>query len=145
MVTSMVMVPHVAHIDEADVTDLDVFRRRERERRAGQPGGRMSLLPFVNEGDAAGLAEARMFNASLDPLREEIVYKKFYHVGVAVDSGRGLVNARDPRRGQEVDPHDRRRDRRTSPHVRARARSTRPSCGAGRSRSRTSARSAAPR
>lgn len=91
MTTSMILVPHVAHIDEADVTTLDEFRRRERERRAGQPGARMSLLPFVVKAVAAGLAEFPMFNASLDPARGEIVYKKYYNVGVAVDSGHGLV------------------------------------------------------
>jgi pyruvate dehydrogenase E2 component (dihydrolipoamide acetyltransferase) len=91
LTTSMILVPHVAHMDEADVTVLDEFRRQERERRAGQPGSRMSLLPFVVKAVAAGLQEKPMFNASLDPLREEIIYKKFYHVGIAVDSGRGLI------------------------------------------------------
>lgn len=91
MVTSMVLVPHVAHMDEADVTELEGFRKRERERREGQPGGRLTLLAFVIKAAAAGLRAAPPFNASLDPFKEEIVYKKYYNIGIAVDTGRGLV------------------------------------------------------
>ena len=91
MVTSMVLVPHVAHMDEADVTDLDVFRVRERERRAGKSGGRLTLLAFVVKAVTAGLRAAPAFNASLDPFKEEIIYKKYYNIGIAADTGRGLV------------------------------------------------------
>jgi pyruvate dehydrogenase E2 component (dihydrolipoamide acetyltransferase) len=91
MVTSMVLVPHVAHMDDADVTALEQFRRKERQRREGEPGGRLTLLPFVAKALTACLARFPMFNASLDPIREEIVYKKFYNVGVAVDTPKGLM------------------------------------------------------
>ena len=91
MVTSMILVPHVAHMDEADVTELEEFRKREKERRAGEPGGKLTLLPFIVKAVTAGLKEAKAFNASLDPFREQIVYKRHYHIGVAVDTGRGLV------------------------------------------------------
>jgi pyruvate dehydrogenase E2 component (dihydrolipoamide acetyltransferase) len=91
MVTSMTLVPHVAHMDEADVTLLEEFRLRERDRRAGQPGGRLTLLSFVVKAVTAGLKTAPAFNASLDPFREEIVYKKYYHIGIAADTGKGLV------------------------------------------------------
>lgn len=91
MTTSMILVPHVAHMDEADVTALDEFRRSWRERHAGEPGSRLSLLPFLVKAVAATLKEFPSFNASLDPFREEIIYKKFYHVGIAVDSGHGLL------------------------------------------------------
>jgi len=93
MTTSMILVPHVAHMDEADVTELEAFRRRERERRAegGQPGGRLTLLAFVVKAVTAGLRAAPAFNASLEPFREEIVYKKYYNIGIAADTGRGLV------------------------------------------------------
>jgi len=91
MVTSMVLVPHVAHMDEADVTVLEEFRKKERERRTGQPGGKLTLLPFIVKAVTAGLRAAPSFNASLDPFREEIVYKKYYNIGIAVDTGRGLV------------------------------------------------------
>jgi pyruvate dehydrogenase E2 component (dihydrolipoamide acetyltransferase) len=91
MVTSMVLVPHVAHMDEADVTELEAFRRRERARMEGQPGGHLTLLAFVVKAAAAGLRAAPAFNASLDPFNEEIIYKKYYNIGVAVDTGRGLI------------------------------------------------------
>jgi pyruvate dehydrogenase E2 component (dihydrolipoamide acetyltransferase) len=91
MVTSMVLVPHVAHMDDADVTLLEEFRQREKERRTGQPGGRLTLLPFVVKAVTSGVKAAPAFNASLDPFNEEIIYKKYYNIGVAVDTGRGLI------------------------------------------------------
>lgn len=91
MVTSMVLVPHVAHMDEADVTLLEDFRQRERARRDGQPGGKLTLLSFVVKAVTAGLRATPAFNASLDPFREEIVYKRYYNIGVAADTGKGLV------------------------------------------------------
>ncbi|MHB8078218.1 MAG: dihydrolipoamide acetyltransferase family protein [Candidatus Krumholzibacteriia bacterium] len=91
MVTSMILVPHVAHMDEADVTLLEEFRQREKSRRAGQPGGRLTLLSFVVKAVTAGLRATPSFNASLDPFREEIIYKKYYNIGFAADTGKGLV------------------------------------------------------
>jgi pyruvate dehydrogenase E2 component (dihydrolipoamide acetyltransferase) len=91
MVTSMVLVPHVAHMDDADVTLLEEFRKEEQTRREGQPGGRLSILPFVVKAITAGLRATPSFNASLDPLKEEITYKKYYNIGIAVDSGHGLI------------------------------------------------------
>jgi len=91
MVTSMILVPHVWHMDEADVTLLEEFRQREKQRRAGQPGGHLTLLAFVIKAVTAGLKAAPAFNASLDPFKEEIVYKKYYSIGIATDTGRGLM------------------------------------------------------
>jgi pyruvate dehydrogenase E2 component (dihydrolipoamide acetyltransferase) len=91
MVTSMILVPHVAHMDEADVTLLEEFRQREKVRRAGQPGGKLTLLSFVVKAVTAGLRATPSFNASLDPFREEIIYKKYYNIGFAADTGKGLV------------------------------------------------------
>ena len=51
----------------------------------------MTLLAFVVKAVTAGLKNAPAFNASLDPFNEQIIYKKYYNVGVAVDSGHGLV------------------------------------------------------
>ncbi|MBM4395078.1 MAG: 2-oxo acid dehydrogenase subunit E2 [Deltaproteobacteria bacterium] len=87
MVTSMTLVPHVAHMDEADVTDLEELRRREKERRDVP----LTLLAFVVKAVLKGLREHPILNASLDPFAEEIVYKKFYNVGFAADTGRGLI------------------------------------------------------
>jgi pyruvate dehydrogenase E2 component (dihydrolipoamide acetyltransferase) len=91
MTTSMILVPHVAHMDEADVTELEAIRQRERERRGDQPGGRLTLLSFVVKAVTAGLKAAAAFNASIDPFNEELIYKKYFNIGIAVDTGRGLV------------------------------------------------------
>ncbi len=91
MVTSKVLVPHVAHMDEADVTLLEEFRHRENERRREKPGPHLTLLAFVIKAVTAGLRATPAFNASLDHFKDEIIYKKYYAVGIAVDTGRGLV------------------------------------------------------
>jgi pyruvate dehydrogenase E2 component (dihydrolipoamide acetyltransferase) len=90
MTTSKILIPHVVHMDEADVTELDKFRREENVRREGK-GGKLTLLPFVIKAVIAGLKEYPAFNASIDPFKEEIIYKKYYNMGVAVDSDRGLI------------------------------------------------------
>jgi len=92
MVTSMTLVPHVAHMDEADVTALEEFRRSQKSARSDDPGiGKLTLMSFVIKAVTSGLRAAPSFNASLDPFREEIVYKKYYNIGFAADTGRGLV------------------------------------------------------
>ena len=92
MVTSMTLIPHVAHMDEADVSELEIFRRRQREKYPDDPGlGSLTLLAFVMKAITAGLRAAPSFNASLDPFKEEIVYKKYYNLGFATDTPRGLM------------------------------------------------------
>ncbi len=91
MATSMAIVPHVSHMDEADVTLLEEFRKKERKRREGTPGGKLTLLPIVMKALTALLKRYPMFNASLDPVREVIIYKKFYNIGFAADTDRGLI------------------------------------------------------
>jgi len=91
MTTSMILVPHVAHMDEADVTELEEFRSRVRDENLERGGGRLTLLSFVIRAVTAGLKAAPAFNASLDPFAGLIVYKKYYNIGFAADTGRGLV------------------------------------------------------
>ena len=91
MTTSMILAPHVAHMDEIDVTEIEILRRKERDRRAGQPGGKLTLLSFMLKAVTAALKSFPMFNASLDPFKEEIAYKKYYNLGIAVDTARGLM------------------------------------------------------
>jgi pyruvate dehydrogenase E2 component (dihydrolipoamide acetyltransferase) len=92
MVTSMILVPHVAHMDEADVSELETFRTRENQRRKGNgDGAHLTMLSFVIKAVTAGLKATPSFNASLDPFKEEIIYKKYYNIGIAVDSGHGLI------------------------------------------------------
>jgi pyruvate dehydrogenase E2 component (dihydrolipoamide acetyltransferase) len=91
MATSAALVAQVSHTDEADVTELEALRRRVNARREAAGQGKVTLLAFVVKAVVKGLREWRMFNASLDPFKEELIYKRYYHVGIAVDSGKGLV------------------------------------------------------
>ena len=91
MATSMAIVPHTAHMDQADVTELESLRRRERQRRVGQPGEKLTLLAFVIKAVVSELRLRPQLNASLDPYREEIVYKRFYNIGFAADTDKGLI------------------------------------------------------
>lgn len=89
-VTAMILIPHVAHMDEADVTDLEAFRRQENARRA-DGAARLTLLAFMVKAVAIALRRHPVFNASLDPFRDELIFKKYYHIGIAVDTDRGLI------------------------------------------------------
>lgn len=87
MVTSMVTVPHVAHMDDADVTELEEYRRKVKATGAQA----FTMMAVVMKALTICLREFPAFNASLDPHRNEIVYKKFYNVGFAADTPRGLL------------------------------------------------------
>ncbi len=89
--SSMIMVPHVAHMDECDVTELEAFRLRQAELRKGTDQPKITLMPFVVKAVSSLLKRYPMFNASLDPHRQEIIYKKYYNVGFAADTPRGLI------------------------------------------------------
>ena len=91
MVSAAVIVPHVYHMEDFDVTDLDDFRRRLREKLGDRPGSRLTLTSFAVKAAAAALRDFPMFNASVDPYNEEIIRKKYYNIGVAVDSDQGLT------------------------------------------------------
>jgi pyruvate dehydrogenase E2 component (dihydrolipoamide acetyltransferase) len=91
MVTASLMVPHVAHFDEADVTALEALRLRHKERLADRGGPPLSLLPFALKAVTRALREFPKFNASVDAPREQVVFKRFYNLGVAVASPRGLI------------------------------------------------------
>jgi pyruvate dehydrogenase E2 component (dihydrolipoamide acetyltransferase) len=83
-------IPHVSHQDVADVTELEALRNRYKGEIAEQ-GGSLSLTVFVLKAVVAALKAHPRFNASLDTDAEEIVLKKHYHLGVAVDTERGLL------------------------------------------------------
>ena len=87
---SWVNVPHVTNHDEADVTDLEAFRRSIRDE-AATAGVRITLLAFVTRAVAATLGEFPTFNASLSADGGSIVIKKYVHVGIAVDTPNGLM------------------------------------------------------
>ena len=82
-----VMIPHVTQFDEADVTDLEAFRNEIN--RAAKDGLRVTILAFVLKALVAALTEFPDFNASLDG--DELVLKKYFHLGFAADTPEGLV------------------------------------------------------
>jgi pyruvate dehydrogenase E2 component (dihydrolipoamide acetyltransferase) len=87
---SWLNVPHVTHNDEADVTDLDAYRR-ELDAAAKAEGYRVTLLAFLMKASVSALREFPKFNSSLTPEKDALIYKSYYHLGVAVDTPDGLV------------------------------------------------------
>jgi len=83
-----VMIPHVTNHDDADITDLEAFRvqlNRENEK----SGVRVSMLAFMIKAACATLAKFPEFNASLEG--DNLILKKYYHIGFAADTPQGLV------------------------------------------------------
>jgi pyruvate dehydrogenase E2 component (dihydrolipoamide acetyltransferase) len=87
---SWLHVPHVTQHDEADVTDLEAFRKAQKGE-AEKRGVKLTLLAFVMKACVRALQEYPAFNASLDPDGEHLILKKYYHLGIAVDTADGLV------------------------------------------------------
>ncbi len=87
---SWLNIPHVTHNDEADITDLDRYRT-ELDTAARAEGYRVTLLAFLMKAAVSALKEFPRFNSSLTPERDALVYKGYYHLGIAVDTPEGLV------------------------------------------------------
>ncbi|MGD0241876.1 MAG: 2-oxo acid dehydrogenase subunit E2 [Streptosporangiaceae bacterium] len=87
---SWLNVPHVTHDDEADITDLDAYRK-ELDAEAKAEGYRVTLLAFLMKASVSALREYPKFNSSLTPEKDALIYKGYYHLGVAVDTPEGLV------------------------------------------------------
>ncbi|AMP89844.1 dihydrolipoyllysine-residue acetyltransferase [Legionella pneumophila] len=87
---SWISIPHVTQFDEADITDLEAFRKSESESTKNQDY-KLTLLAFVCSVVCKALHEYPQFNASLDASGENIIYKKYYNIGIAVDTANGLV------------------------------------------------------
>jgi pyruvate dehydrogenase E2 component (dihydrolipoamide acetyltransferase) len=87
---SWLNVPHVTHDDEADITDLDAYRR-ELDTAAKADGYRVTLLAFLMKASVSALREFPKFNSSLTPEKDALIYKGYYHLGIAVDTPEGLV------------------------------------------------------
>lgn len=83
-------IPHVTYADKADVTDMEALRKQFGPA-AEAAGGKLTITAIALKIVAAALKRFPFFNASVDMTRHEIIYKKYYHVGVAVDTDRGLV------------------------------------------------------
>jgi pyruvate dehydrogenase E2 component (dihydrolipoamide acetyltransferase) len=87
---SWLTVAHVTQFDEADITDLEAFRRSKADE-ARARGAKLTLLAFLMKGCAVVLEDFPGFNCSLEPGGEAIVVKKYFHLGFAVDTENGLV------------------------------------------------------
>jgi pyruvate dehydrogenase E2 component (dihydrolipoamide acetyltransferase) len=83
-------VPHVTHEDVADVSELELLRRKHQSEIEAE-GGKLTLTMFILKAAVAALKEHPRFNASLDVNKGEIILKNYYHIGVAVDTQRGLI------------------------------------------------------
>lgn len=90
MARSWATVPHVTQFDRADITDLEQLRQRF-ARRVEAAGGRLTVTAIVVKIIAAALKIFPQFNASVDMANHEVIYKQYYHIGVAVDTERGLL------------------------------------------------------
>jgi len=87
---SWINVPHVTQHEEADITALEAIRVAQKDK-AAQEGVRLTPLAFIVKACVLALKEFPSFNASLDPTGENLVYKKYYHIGFAADTPNGLV------------------------------------------------------
>jgi pyruvate dehydrogenase E2 component (dihydrolipoamide acetyltransferase) len=90
MSRSWTTVPHVTQFDVADITELEKFRKQYGEK-AREAGGKLTVTAVALKVIASALRVFPTFAASIDMAREEIVYKKYCHIGVAVDTERGLL------------------------------------------------------
>lgn len=90
MASAWSSVPHVTHYDKADITGLDAAQKKY-SARVERAGGKLTVTAVLIKVAASALKVFPKFNASIDVDKQEIVYKKFYHVGVAVDTERGLL------------------------------------------------------
>jgi pyruvate dehydrogenase E2 component (dihydrolipoamide acetyltransferase) len=90
---SWINVPHVTHCDEADITDLEAFRKGlDDEGKADKKAPyRVSLLPLLMKASVASLKTYPTFNAALTPAKDALVMRNYWHIGVAVDTPDGLV------------------------------------------------------
>jgi len=85
-----ISIPHVTQFDEADITDLEAFRKAQNAD-TEKKGFKLTMLAFMIKACVTTLRQYPQFNASLDKSGESIVIKKYFHIGVAVDTPGGLV------------------------------------------------------
>jgi len=84
------LIPHVTQFDAADITDLDALRK-EVKKAGAKKGIKVTFLPFLMKALSIVLKEMPEFNSSLDHNNENLVLKNYYHLGIAVDTPRGLT------------------------------------------------------
>jgi pyruvate dehydrogenase E2 component (dihydrolipoamide acetyltransferase) len=85
-----VMIPHVTHFDEADITGLEEFRKSSNDALV-KSGVKLTMLAFVIKASVAALKKFKAFNASLDATGENLILKSYYNIGFAADTPNGLM------------------------------------------------------
>jgi pyruvate dehydrogenase E2 component (dihydrolipoamide acetyltransferase) len=85
-----ISMPHVTQFDEADITDLEAFRKAQTVE-TEKKGFKLTMLAFMIKACVTSLRQFPQFNASLDRSGETLIIKKYFHIGVAVDTPGGLV------------------------------------------------------
>lgn len=85
-----VSIPHVTQFGEADITELEAFRQ-EQKKSAEKQGFKLTPLVFIMKAAVAALKVYPIFNSSLSSNGEQLIMKKYFHIGVAVDTPNGLV------------------------------------------------------
>ena len=83
-------IPHVTQHNSADITDLNDYRKKLKSE-AEKEGIKITFLPFLMKASALVLKEMIRFNSSLDENEENLIIKKYFHLGVAVDTPSGLM------------------------------------------------------
>ncbi len=90
MTRSVQTAAHFTYVEEVDMTELVAVRERAKSR-AAERGVKLNYLPFIVKAVVAGLKKWPMLNASLDEATQEIVRKKYYHIGIAAQGPQGLA------------------------------------------------------
>jgi len=85
-----ISMPHVTQFDEADISELEAFRKAQTAQ-TEKKGFKLTMLAFLIKASVTALREYPVFNSSLDKSGENVILKKYFHIGVAVDTPGGLV------------------------------------------------------
>jgi pyruvate dehydrogenase E2 component (dihydrolipoamide acetyltransferase) len=86
MALSWSVIPHVTQHDLADITDLEAFRKQQDGR-----GPKLTVTAFALKSSAIALKQFPQFNSTLDLGNNQFILKQYYHIGIAVDTERGLL------------------------------------------------------
>ncbi len=87
---SWINVPHVTQLDETDITELEAFRKSKKSE-AERHDAKLTLLSFLIKAVVVALKKFPEFNSSLSPNGEELIYKKYFNIGIAVNTEQGLT------------------------------------------------------
>src|SRR6185436_20717651 len=90
MIQSYTTIPQLTNFDDADVTELENMREQSKADYAAR-GIKLTAMPFLIKAVASSLKRHPVINASVDVENNQITYKEYVHIGIAVDTERGLI------------------------------------------------------